>query len=359
MHLGHEVEIVASTETYLSSGRLGYIKHSSYINENGIPVTRIPYAGWLPKKISSKLRIYKGLAAILHRFKPEIIFLHDVQFLSVYTLRKYVKSNQVVLIADSHTDFINSAKTWVSREILHKVIYRHCVKIIDPYIVKYFGTLPVRSKFLHDVYKIPKDKIDLLVFGADDSDYTIEDEPGIRLRRRKELNIDETDFVVITGGKIDRRKNIHILLRALQNNPIPNVKVILFGKITDEVSNEIKESIKNMPNLVYLSWLDSKSIYEVLMAADLAFFPGTHSVLWEQAVGVGLPCVFKKWELIDHVDVGGNCIFIEDATESSIINTLSKLIADKELYNMLKSKAKRLGPQKFTYSKIAAYSLQV
>ena len=88
---GHEVMILASTETYLDKVHLGYVEAKEYINEDGIPVHRIPYKGFYPHKVKTKLRIYKGVYEELERFKPDFIFLHDVQFLSIKEVAKYVK----------------------------------------------------------------------------------------------------------------------------------------------------------------------------------------------------------------------------------------------------------------------------
>ena len=40
---GHDVSIIASTETFINNTNLGYVQPSQYVNEDGIPVRRIPY----------------------------------------------------------------------------------------------------------------------------------------------------------------------------------------------------------------------------------------------------------------------------------------------------------------------------
>ena len=44
---GHKVEILASTENYIDKRKLGYVKPGSYMNENGIKVTRLSYINFL------------------------------------------------------------------------------------------------------------------------------------------------------------------------------------------------------------------------------------------------------------------------------------------------------------------------
>src|SRR5690554_899738 len=68
---GHEVAILASTETFIENSKLGYVEPSSYITEYGVPITRIPYIKLLPLALAKKVRKYKGVRSFLHSFKPD------------------------------------------------------------------------------------------------------------------------------------------------------------------------------------------------------------------------------------------------------------------------------------------------
>lgn len=332
---GHDVRIIASTETYIDNQKLGYIKAKTYINENDIIVSRIPYVKWVPKLLIKKLRIYSGLKKHLTSFTPDIIFLHDIQFLSIRIISNYAKKNpQVKIFVDGHTDFVNSAKGWVSKNILHKIIYRWCAREILPYSQKFYGTLPTRVDFFNKIYKIPQDKIELLEFGVDDSVFNISLKNEIRKSKRKELGLSADDFVIVSGGKIDYRKNIHLLIDAMSLISDQKIKLILFGT-PDKGMEYILSRISIMKNISYLGWQKTDEILKLLLSSDLGFFPGTHSVIWEQACGVGLPCVFKNWDGIQHVDLGGNCIFLNDISKETISYVINELYNDKnKIINM-------------------------
>jgi hypothetical protein len=350
---GHDVEIVASTETYLDEKKLGYVKPSNYINEYGIKVTRLPYINFLPHLISKKLRIYKGLSGTIRDFQPDIIFLHGVQFLSVHAIKRYVaKHKNVKIFADGHADFINSARNWLSKNILHKVIYRHCAQVLVPFTEKFFGVTPLRVEFFKDVYKVPKDKVDLLVLGVDDSALDLKNRLKIREEIREKLGLENNDVVIITGGKIDERKNIHNLMRVVGVDFDARVKLLVFGEPTNEMADLIGKLFQ-APNIIKLGWLAPDDIYDYLYAADFAFFPGTHSVLWEQCVGIGLPCVFRRWRGMEHVDVGGNCIFLESGDEQEIKSVIDRILDKDGVFSSLKKSASLNGPSKFLYSEIA------
>jgi glycosyltransferase involved in cell wall biosynthesis len=360
-NLGHNVFILASTETYNSNVELSYLEPSTYFTTDGILITRVGYVKWLPKVVARKLRIYKNVSHNLYTFKPEIIFIHDCQFLSILTISNYAKKNKVTIYIDSHTDFVNSGRGWISKYLLHKVIYKFCVKNIEKHTAKFYGTLPLRSDFLKDIYNIDFKKIVLLPFGADDSLFNWNEKQKIRASLRSRLNIPGDAFVFIAGGKIDRRKNIHLLLRAWcelkQGNKLLNSNLILFGKPSEDLKSEIEPLVVGK-DIIYVDWLASQEIHKYFFASDLALFLGTHSVLWEEAVGLGLPCVFKKWKGIQHVDLGGNCMFLECINSVSIKDMLVKISENKNLFEEMKIKAELLGPKNFLYSEIAKRSLE-
>ncbi|MEB2786967.1 glycosyltransferase family 4 protein [Algoriphagus persicinus] len=355
---GFDVKIVASTETYINNNKLGYVPPKSYKTMEGIPITRIPYVSYLPHFLGSKLRIYKGLFKLVSEFNPDIIFLHDVQFISVIEIIKFAKKHNVKIYADCHTDYMNSAKNWLSKYILHKIIYKWCTKSIEPFVVKFWGVTPSRRKFLTDFYGVDKNKVDLLVMGVDDSSINFKNKELISIKIRTQLKIDKKDFVIISGGKIVRRKNIHLLMKAVNELNLPDLKLIVFGSTDSEMKEEI-DLLSLTKHISYVGWKNSEEINDLFFSANLAFFPGAHSVLWEQAVGLGLPSVFQKWEGYDHVDIGGNCIFINEISVDSLKKTILKILNEKDLYlNMMKIASEK-GIQEFSYSKISMKAIQL
>ena len=354
---GHVVEILASTETYVDHKTLHYVDARSYVSESGIPVTRVPYSRLLPHFIMKRLRLYRGVSDVLNRFKPEIIFLHDCQFLGIRFVVKYARRNpNVFIFIDGHTDFINSARNWLSKYILHKIIYRQCAKMIEPYATKFYGVLPIRCDFFHDVYGIPKEKIELLVLGAEDDKIHIGQRDTMRERICRELELNTTDFIVVSGGKLDKHKNAIALLDAIRKVDCARLKLVIFGSVADDIKQEFENRLNNS-NTKYVGWIQADKVYDYFTIADLVIFPGLHSVLWEQAVACGVPCVFRDIEGIHHVDTGGNCAFLQKGSAEEITQMLEKFIADQDLYAEMKKHALR-SANKFLYSEIAKRSIR-
>lgn len=355
--MGHVVEILASTETFIENNKVGYLKPSKYFTNDGIAIERIPYVSYVPHLLARKLRIYPSILHKLEQFKPEVVFLHNFQFWNVLDIVAYAKNHKVNIIADSHVDAINSATSFFSREILHKIIYRKYARILEPYVTKFWGTSPLRNDFMFEYYHIPKSKIELLPLGADDSLYQGSERLEIRLKERSKLKISSSDFVIISGGKLDRRKNILLLINAFKKIVASNCKLVLFGSISDEMEDELRQSISSDKRIMYVSWLSQEEIYKMFFSADLAVFPGTHSVLWEQAVGVGLPCIFKSWKGIEHVKVGENCILLESVDELSIQNSINSVLNDNPFYLRMKRSAETDGIGAFSYMNIASKAI--
>lgn len=355
---GHEVEVLASTETYLDDKTLGYVEAGSYISDSGIPVTRLPYSRLLPHFIMKKLRMYRGFSAVLDRFMPDIIFVHDCQFLDIRHIVNYAKGRpDVMIFVDCHTDSLNSARNWMSKHVMHKLVYRQCAQMIEPYTDKFYGVLPLRCDFLHDVYRIPREKIELLELGGEDDKIHIEMRDEIRERICRELKLGMRDFIIVTGGKLDGQKNTKALIDAIVMIASDRIKLVIFGSMTDDVLKAVGKDIDN-PSVRYIGWINAETVYDYLVMADLAIFPGLHSVLWEQAVACAVPCVFRNIEGIHHVDTGGNCMFLDECSAEEISQVIKSIDENPILYDAMKKSALH-GSKRFMYSDIAKRSIAV
>lgn len=355
---GHEVMILASTETYVDQIHLGYVEPKEYINEDGIPVHRIPYKKYLPHKIMTKLRCYEGVYNELCEFKPDFIFLHDVQFLSIKEVVKYAKNNPYVRInADSHTDYRNSARSFVSKYILHGIIYKWCVKQIIPYVGHFYGTLPARVDFLKEAYGTPSERTALLVMGADDQYVQKAKISRQRALIREKFGIKDNDFLIVAGGKFDAWKRwiIDVMDAITILHHEKNVKLLVFGSVMDSdgFKNEFDKRCDGKI-IQYAGWIKSNESYNYFEASDLVIFAGLHSVLWEQAVGQGKPCIFNHMQGYTHVDLGGNCKFIQAPDTETIASAITDCIND---YPTMLKNAKKKGLKTFSYSEIAKRAL--
>ena len=303
-------------------------------------------------KFLSHIPSVKGLKKTIIKEQPNLLFLHDVccyNYRCIPAIKKEYPGLKVVV--DNHCDYVNSLHSPITR-FLHKVLFRFglVVKLISN-VEWFYGVTPSRCTFLHEVYGIPENKIKLLVMGADDDKMMIEKRAQLREEVRKRHGIEEDDFLIVTGGKIDRLKNIHVLAHAVNLLHKDNVKLLVFGRINDDMQPLF--DAEQSPNIITIGWVNSDKVYELFYAADLIVFPGLHSVLWEQAVASKTPCAFSKMQGFEHVNVNGNCILMTGKDTEYYKNMLSELLGNKKKYNMLIANSTNKATEKFYYSKIA------
>ncbi len=350
---GHEVEIVASLFTFDENGKGKMLpKPDSYVNEYGIPVTRLAYR---KGKLSRRLNRYEGLREELERIAPECIFLHGIQSADVTEVIRYCKQHpDTVVYGDNHSDLVNSAHNWASKHILHRIIWRYYAKRLNPYVRKFYGVLPARVDFLTDMYGLPKHKVELLVMGADDDCVKAANDSTVRLQKRKEYGLSDDDFVVVTGGKIDHNKpQVLRLMQAVNEWDDASAKLLVFGSVNSALQERFNSLLSD--RVQYIGWKQSSDIYNEFAVADLVAFPGLHSVLWEQAVAMGKPCVFRKLNGFDHIDLGGNCVYFEEDTTKAYQTVLAS--AKTQLASM-RQVAVEKGMAVFSYEQIAKRALE-
>lgn len=357
--LGYDVSVIASLQSFDKNGKASFLENgSSYVNEYGIPVIRLDYKKGI-QKINRKLKIYKDLYKVLEKENPNILFIHGCQFWDIRIVLRYIKKHKdIKIFIDNHCDYSNSATNFLSKYILHKILWRHMAKKIEPYTVKFYGVLPARVDFLINMYKLKKENVDLLVMGADDEKVKEAKNENIRINIRAKYNIKNDDFLIMTGGKIDAaKKQTLLLMEAVKKINNPKVKLIIFGSITEELKDKVN-NLCDSDKVKYIGWIKAQDSYRYFAAADLVVFPGRHSVFWEQVAGLGIPMILKYWDGTSHVDLGGNVKFLYNDSMEEIKGTIEDLVNSKE-YEEMKKIAIENGMSTFSYKDIAKRSISI
>lgn len=352
--MGHDVTVIASLFTFDKNGKDSFLTgYSEYEDKNGFHVVRLPYKS--PIKLNRTLGHYDKFEEVLNRESPDVIFSHNVSFADITVLVKYLKKHPgVKVFADNHADYINSAKNFTSKHILHPIIWRHYAKMLEPYLTKCYGVTPMRCRFLKEMYHISPELIEFLPMGVDDEAIPA-DRISVRNAIRTELGIPDDAFVILTGGKIDKLKNTHVLLEALKKVDNQNVHLIVCGTLTPEMEY-LKSEFESNTNIHYLGWCNADRVMNCMVASDLACFPGTHSTLWEQSVGVGLPAIFKRWNEMEHVNVNGNCEFVKGEDVEELYGVMNKVVTPN-YYASILDKA-TIASKSFLYSEISLKAIQ-
>lgn len=355
--LGLEVSIITSNWIFDNNHKAIKAPESDYYNSDGIRIIRLQIKN--KDSLDYKFKRYSGVSEALENLAPDILFIHGCQFLDIQVIVKYLKKNRSVrLYIDNHADFSNSATNFLSRYILHGIIWKYYAHMIEPYAIKFYGVLPARVEFLKNVYKLPAEKVELLVMGVDDelAASALSEETRKETRDRYGIGIDE--LLIVSGGKIDKAKwQTLLLMDAFNNLCNENAKLIIFGPIVDELKEEVLSKCND--KVQYIGWLNSKDSTNLFGAADLVVFPGRHSVFWEQVAGLGIPMICKYWDGTTHVDVGGNVVFLKEDSQNEIEQVLNSIIGNREVLQEMKTIAQTKAKRFFSYYEIAKKSIDI
>lgn len=353
VRLGWEVYQIASPLAYDENGQAVWLPvPQSYVNADGVHVTRLPYRK--PTFIRKKLRSMKGFYAYMEQVQPDYIWFHLPQSSDSAVVIRYLKKHpNVRLYCDNHADFSNSATNFLSRKVLHGIIWRHYLQKLIPYTEKFYGVLPARVDFLKNVYGIPAEKCDLLVMGGEDELTEAAARPESRHALREQYGLSDDDFVVVTGGKIDRYKTQTLLLmQAVRNIGDPRLKLLVFGSVDKTLQPQV-DALCDGKTVQYIGWVHPKDTYRYFGASDLAVFPGRHSVFWGQVAAQGIPMLCKWWQGTDDIDLGGNMRFLTEDSAAEIEKNLRELLDDPERYAAMKKVAVEKGMKTYSYTEIA------
>lgn len=353
--LGHDVTVI-TTNLMHQDGGIAEIAPNDYRLNDGERIIRLKYKQYpvaVLTKLFSKLEIYELLKSI----RPDFIFYHGLISNTIFDVIRYIRKDnpQCVLVQDNHFDYNIGSHSTGLKKLLGRGYFRFINRRANPYVSKVYGVTPWRKQYAEDYFRIPPEKTDVLIMGADDEKIDFANREQIRSDIRNQFGFTEDDFVIVTGGKIDRNKKTTLLMEACRNTD--HVKLLIFGNVKEDVKQEFDEILSESENITYIGWIDADQVYNYFFASDLVFFPGQHSVLWEQACACKVPCVFEKWEGMEHVNNGGNSDFVSPVTVESLREKILELkYTDK--YAKMKQIAESDKTDIYLYSRIAEKSLE-
>lgn len=356
IEFGYEVKVVSFCNDMVN-GKVIVRKPGLYLGQFGEPIYRLQ-----TKEVKGLDRFnlfaifsnyHEGLFNILNEYKPNIIFVHGAQTKNVYEIIKYKKeSPDVVVFADNHADRINQKRGIKHKHLgyfLKNQFYGKYARDLSKVVKVFWGTTPARCDFLIKTYHVDSKKVSFLPTGVDEKKINQQGKrDGENLLKR--YGVHRNDFIIVTGGKFDKYKNIIPLVDSYVElrKKHYDVVLVIFGTL----ENEYLKYIQNK-QIVYLGWLNDTSIVNILMNANLCVFTGGHSTLWEEAIAVGVPGIFMKYKGFEHINFHENVIFLEQNEKEDIFKILETLLKDKRKYKQLKNNALNSKRRQFFYSEIS------
>lgn len=280
---GHEVVVIASTETFDAAGHVSYVQPGEYMGAEGARVIRLPYRRFLPRFVMRKLRLHPGVGRLLDQIAPNVVMFHGIAGYEMLAASRYAhKRPDVVFHIDSHADAANSARNWVSRVLLHGQYYRRilhrAMRQSGPLLCVSLSVL----EFAATVYRVPRDRLEFFPLGGhipDPVEYR-----NLRQQSRTRLGLEGDEIMAVQTGKQNKAKRLPDTLRAFARVPNKRFKLFIAGVIQSDVEQECRDLMKADARVTFLGWQDSGALNELLCGADLYVQPGPQSATMQHSL---------------------------------------------------------------------------
>ena len=342
--IGCDVVVVTSFIGANLNNKIDYINIEPIeYEDNGVRIIRLPILGHFKERFV----IFRGLEDILNIESPDYIYHHGDTQPSIYSCVNYKKKHpSTFLVLDCHEDFMNSARKRFWKLFYYNLLWSKALNRFMNYIDLVFGVTPARCFFAKEELKIPMSKIRLLPLGAD--------EDGARdiLNKKNDDNKNNNKIIrLITGGNLNIGKKVINILKAIEGL---DVKLILFGNISNDLLNIINLYKKRGALIEIHGWQDRKGTLKLLHNADIAIWY-RHTTLIEDAIAVFTPLLLRYYGSTCHL-IRGNGYYLYSNNPLEIRQALETIIEKKELLQEMRNNSKEM-LSRISYRKIAKESI--
>lgn len=337
---GHEVIYLASNQYPSYYINKKDISNDVFIDNN----VKIIRTNIVFKRFYTRI---ENLYHILYDFKPDFIYVHGYSFIKCRSLINYCKHKRIPICMDIHEDYYNSYYIRGSSLLLTKLrIFLYSIfniifsKLRSKYFFAFYYVAPSCKQFAENHLKLPENKLKPLYLGIDYNEVRIEDRKIAKLNIINLYNINKNDKIVITAGKFDKNKKLGILLSCMKELP-KNIKLLVVGSINYDIAEK-------PDNVIFAGWKEGRDLFEHILSADLAVYPGNQSVLWQQTICLGIPSIFAYSTGLEYLGKE-NCIFFKPDNIKDLKNKILSVIYNKEKLLYMSKKALEYGKNNFNY----------
>jgi glycosyltransferase involved in cell wall biosynthesis len=174
--------------------------------------------------------------------------------------------------------------------------------------------------------------------------------------------------VVFTGGKLHPLKRTEDLIAAARRIASPRMHVLVAGQAAateKDYEAELHRLAAPVGGIHFLGWQDKTGIYRHMAAADVAVFPASQSVMWQQAIGMGLPLIVNEMSNGASQEVGylnrhDNLVILRPSDDLSpeIAGHLNDLMTNPERLRAMGEGALRTADEILDWAKLIDMTLK-
>ena len=262
-------------------------------NEFDVTITRLPSA--MDRRSKNNIWM-KGLTRAIRRIDPDILFVHTIESYSSLRIilnRRILSRYQVFF--DTHT-LLNQFQIGLKFRLHHWILRNIARRRIHRYGINVFGTVPENQMILHKEYGFSQDQILYSPIGTDLSIFRFDAISRNDLRLKEEIK--DNDSVLLYTGKLNSRKNPHLILEAVKliEQRISQPLYLYFVGAADQEYQEREFRISFSNEKIHMKILPAVSVstlYQWYSMADFAVFPNENTLSALDAQACRLPVIME------------------------------------------------------------------
>jgi glycosyltransferase involved in cell wall biosynthesis len=365
--LGHQVEVITSDRLPAFKGygsHVGKLMGGRYVGsgefrDGELVIHRLDTAlevksgGWL---------LMSGVKSQLKDSCPDVVHSHGA--FAPHTLETVLFSEnlQYKLFVDDHSHSTNFRTDTLAKKgyvEMTRAFYRFYGNRVRCWMPVTYASKAI----LESLLSISEDRSELLPLGADARRFRKSDE--LRRRGRSRLGISGDEFLVLTSGKFDSSKDIHVLLAALGGlmHENPSLKLAMVGNGPDDYITHLKSLAKALgiaKRIIFVDFVPNSRLPELYNAADLGVWPGDPSITVIEALGTGLPIIVPSDDLGYKVVFDANAaVGFKRGDADALQSAIRSAIHDARLRSEVSMRAEMLVKDELSWERIALKSINV
>lgn len=215
-------------------------------------------------------------------------------------------------------------------------IYNMIEKLCIPFIDKYIVLDKITENYLKNKHNIADTKICIIPTGVDLAQFNI----GDKKQAREEMGFKQSTELFLYAGRLDRVKNIRLLLAAFRSVREIRPKALLVLAGTGKEEEELKKvvSSEGINDVMFLGYITRDSMPVLMNCADIfvlsSFSEGSPNVI-KEAIACGLPVVSTDvGDVSTYVHNGVNGYIVNDFDPMNFASNMMSAIENKESLRM-------------------------
>ena len=304
--------------------------------------------------------LLKGLKSALAQIKPDIVHLHEpVGTLNLQALAA-AKALGLPAVIDCHLWHFLAHTRGPFRRAYYGLFRRALLPYYASVIKRYIPLGPDPEDVLHTLFGIPHSHMAHSTLGADTRAFKYDE----RARRttRGALGIPADAKVIFFGGRIDRGKQIDVLVKAWNALVAKhNAYLLLVGPAMPGIADELTRIAdpEARDNLILTGLVPNAELPNYMSAADLAVWPGDPGITMNEVLACHVPLVHPDKAAGRHLIMYENGANFERGSASSLAGVIDSILSDPTRLADMRLRSRRLAEEVFDWKVVAARTLSI